>query len=143
MLIMIWQYNTKALDTIQKLFQYFENFPVNHVAEIIVNLHTILSCFQVNYSHIFNTYDAVHINQNWAVNNAAIIFRPKPSKIETRPDFLLLEFERLICLANVQFHILRGRVFTSSVTIFLSLLVLMLEVITPQTCFSKPSCLLV
>ena len=102
MLIMIQQCNTKALDTIQKLLQYFENVPVN-VGEIIVNLQFILSCFQVNYSRTFYTYDAVYIDQNWAVNNAAIIFRPKPSKVETRPDFLFLEFELLICLGNVSY----------------------------------------
>ena len=28
----------------------------------------------------FYTYDAVHINQSWAVDNAMVILRPKPSK---------------------------------------------------------------
>ena len=28
----------------------------------------------------FYTYDAVHINQSWAVDNVVVILRPKPSK---------------------------------------------------------------
>lgn len=42
------RYNTKALDIIQQLIQYFEDFPVN-VEEIIVDLRIILVCFQGNY----------------------------------------------------------------------------------------------
>ena len=77
-----------ALDTIQKLFQYFANFHVN-IEEIIVNLCIILVCFKsIIPAHFTLMIDAVHINQSWAVNNAAIIFRPKPSKFETRHDFL-------------------------------------------------------
>ena len=67
------RYSIKALDTIQKLFQYFENFPVN-VEEIIVNLRIMLARFQVNNSAHFTL--TRHCISTKAVNNAAIIFRP-------------------------------------------------------------------